>query len=61
MSRLTKIFLSLMVLAATLSISYAAVAERRDADGTRDGFGMEISLDGRRPPAENVLGVKPSG
>ena len=49
MNRFTKISLSLLVVATILTLVYPAVAERGKTDRAKDGFGMEISLDGRQP------------
>lgn len=49
MNRPTKLALGLLIATAVLTLTYPAVADRGITEASKDGFGMEISLDGRQP------------
>jgi hypothetical protein len=49
MNRLMKLFLGLLIATSILVVTYPAVASRSNADSEKNGFGLEISLEGRQP------------
>lgn len=49
MNRLTKLFLRLLVVTSILALTYPATANLSTVDAEKNGFGLEISMDGREP------------
>lgn len=49
MNRLTKVFLSIAGALVTLALAYPAVAKLDKTDQSKEGFGFEISMEGRAP------------
>ena len=49
MNRLTKLFLRLLVVTSILALTYPATANLSTVDTEKNGFGLEISMDGRDP------------
>ena len=49
MNRLTKLFLSIMIPTTILALTYPAIAERAKHNSVKEGFSLEISMDGRQP------------
>lgn len=54
MNQLTKLFLCILVAIAILALTYPAMAERDKATSKKDGFGLQISVEGLQPLTMSV-------